>query len=571
MWSKTKTSGKAGFDKVWGWADKLGAPVNRLSNKLGSEAFWPTTMDKESDKAARILRSFCKDGFYEEVMTQPADGPKQKQKVLKRIPMEVIKNAKGLVIFTTMRTGLWVSGAGGSGVIVARLPDGSWSPPSGILLHTAGLGFLVGVDIYDCVMVLNTTEAVAGFSQLRCTVGGEISAVAGPVGIGGVLESEVHKRQAPIFTYLKSRGFYAGVQVDGTIIIERTDENEKFYGERLSVGDILAGKARHPPREINTLIETIRAAQGDTNLNQSLLTQDLAPSDFEIDDGHLFGVPEKEDPDPYGVLALEKQGVEIREAGTKTRASHDSFIFNPSPSSPVFGAFNRQSIDGRFGSPRSSWRASVTSIVERYSISVDMATQTDFDVPTTPKSIATEATKGTEEPEVDEAETSTPQPGVKRQETAATVTGWESDDDAEEAVIHEVKQAASPRVITKARLVTVEKRPPPPPALPPRNPVRDRKGGLRITAESIRGPPIMTDQATSPLVGNFGPDLTEGESATSEEEVHSIREEYGRMGLGGFVQVHSNGNSDGKERPLSATQVPLPPSPPRTPRRSVQT
>lgn len=39
--------------------DKLGAPVNKLSNKLGSEAFWPTTLDKESDKAARILKSFC--------------------------------------------------------------------------------------------------------------------------------------------------------------------------------------------------------------------------------------------------------------------------------------------------------------------------------------------------------------------------------------------------------------------------------------------------------------------------------------------------------------------------------
>lgn len=58
-WDTTKTKSKQGFDKVWGWADKLGAPVNRFSNRIGSEAFWPTTLDKESDKAARILRSFC--------------------------------------------------------------------------------------------------------------------------------------------------------------------------------------------------------------------------------------------------------------------------------------------------------------------------------------------------------------------------------------------------------------------------------------------------------------------------------------------------------------------------------
>jgi hypothetical protein len=59
MWSKVKSGGKLGFDKVYGVVDKLGAPVNKLSNKLGAEAFWPTSIDKESDKAARILRSFC--------------------------------------------------------------------------------------------------------------------------------------------------------------------------------------------------------------------------------------------------------------------------------------------------------------------------------------------------------------------------------------------------------------------------------------------------------------------------------------------------------------------------------
>lgn len=141
-WSQTKTGAKAGFDKVYHVVDKLGPPVNKLSNKLGAEAFWPTTLDKESDKAARILRSFCKDGFYVEEKEGDGDGggkdgevvkegvPRGKQRVIKKIPMSVIKEARGIAIFTTMRTGLWFSGAGGAGVIVAKMPDGSWSPPS---------------------------------------------------------------------------------------------------------------------------------------------------------------------------------------------------------------------------------------------------------------------------------------------------------------------------------------------------------------------------------------------------------------------------------------------------------
>jgi lipid-binding SYLF domain-containing protein len=286
---------KPGFDKAWKTLDKLGAPINRLSNKVGAEAFWPTSLDKESDKAARILRSFCKDGFYQKIDEAQArnaaesnkklEEPQGKQRVLKKIPESVIRNAKGLAIFTTCRTGLWISGAGGSGVLVARNQEtGEWSPPSGILLHTAGLGFLVGVDIYDCVIVINTYEALEAFTKIRCTLGGEISAVAGPVGIGGILETEVHKRQAPLFTYLKSRGFYAGVQVDGTIVIERTDENEAFYGEKIGVKDILAGKAGNPPKEkYQLLMNTIHAAQGDP-INDSDLPSaaEPTPGDLEI-------------------------------------------------------------------------------------------------------------------------------------------------------------------------------------------------------------------------------------------------------------------------------------------------
>jgi lipid-binding SYLF domain-containing protein len=286
---------KPGFDKAWKALDKLGAPINRLSNKVGAEAFWPTTLDKESDKAARILRSFCKDGFYQKIDEAQAkkaaenaekiEGPQGKQRVLKKIPESVIRNAKGLAIFTTCRTGLWVSGAGGSGILVARNEEsGEWSPPSGILLHTAGLGFLVGVDIYDCVIVINSYKALEAFTKIRCTLGGEISAVAGPVGMGGILETEVHKRQAPLFTYLKSRGFYAGVQVDGTIVIERSDENEAFYGEKIAVKDILAGKARYPPKEkYQLLMNTIHAAQGDP-VDESDLpsTAEPTPGDTEI-------------------------------------------------------------------------------------------------------------------------------------------------------------------------------------------------------------------------------------------------------------------------------------------------
>ncbi|KAG9234425.1 putative SH3 domain-containing YSC84-like protein 1 [Amylocarpus encephaloides] len=290
---KAKVSGKAGFDKLWAGFEKLGVPVNRWTNKIGSEAFWPTSLDKESDKCARILKSFCKDGFYSEPPVDPAapqDGPKGKPKVLVKIPQKVIQNAVALAIFTTMRTGFWVSGAGGSGVLIARLADGSWSPPSGLLIHTAGVGFMAGIDIYDCVLVINTPEALAAFKKVRLSLGGELSLAAGPVGVGGVGEVELSgdRKRKPVWTYMKSRGLYAGVQIDGSIVLERNDENARYYGERLPAADILAGKLKNVPHSTRLLMEVVKEAEGKKDVNQHVLqevAQQPAPGDMLLEKG----------------------------------------------------------------------------------------------------------------------------------------------------------------------------------------------------------------------------------------------------------------------------------------------
>ena len=256
-------------------------------------------------------------------------------------------------------------------------------------MHTVGVGFLAGIDIYDCVIVINSDKALEAFQSIRCTLGGEISAVAGPAGVGGIVDTELHKRQAPLFTYIKSRGLYAGLQLDGTIVLERTDENERFYGERIGVKDILAGKVRHPPYETRRLIETLKSAQGDSDVDESLIPDEATPADFEVTapEDKTFGIPEPEDPDPFGFLALQSAGLDIREAGTRIRPTSEQFEFRPSPTSPVYSSFRnstyRRSIDrsSTAGSRRSSWRTSTfSSILEprRASTMVDSSTQTEM-------------------------------------------------------------------------------------------------------------------------------------------------------------------------------------------------
>lgn len=193
------------------------------------------------------------------------------------------------------------------------------------------------------------------------------------------------KSSRPVFTYLKSRGFYAGVQVDGTVIIERSDENERFYGERIGVADILAGKARHPPLEIKLLMETIKSAEGRTDVDHEMLrrlSKDVTPGDFELGTplspiSPSFGIPEADDPDPFGVLALEKQGLEIREAGTAIRPASSQFEFHPSPTSPIYGKFHRRSMD-TLATTMTNRDSYMSSLTTRSRPSIDRGTQTEM-------------------------------------------------------------------------------------------------------------------------------------------------------------------------------------------------
>lgn len=169
-----------------------------------------------------------------------------------------------------MRTGMWISGAGGSGVLIAKKEDGSWSPPSGLLVHTLGVGFMAGIDIYDCVIVINNRSALEAFSKVRVSLGGELSLVAGPLGVGGIVESEVQKDRRPMFSYMKSRGLYAGAQLDGTIIVERNDENARFYGAAMPIGEILRGHVTQLPQPARMLMGVLNdIAVGERAIRQT--------------------------------------------------------------------------------------------------------------------------------------------------------------------------------------------------------------------------------------------------------------------------------------------------------------
>ncbi|CAG8534983.1 4701_t:CDS:10 [Paraglomus occultum] len=214
----------------------------------------PTDLAGECRKAAKILNSF--------IDPVEAKGPD------KVIPPNILQKAKGFAIFTVIKAGFLFSGRAGSGLVVARLEDGSWSAPSAIGTGGMGFGGQIGAEVTDFVIVLNSRDAVKSFMHGgNVTLGGNLSVAAGPIGrnaegAGSVSVGHV----AAIFSYSKTKGLFAGVSIEGSVIIERKDANSKFYHRKVSAKELLSGQIAPPPQaDVLYRALTARAARPDPN------------------------------------------------------------------------------------------------------------------------------------------------------------------------------------------------------------------------------------------------------------------------------------------------------------------
>jgi lipid-binding SYLF domain-containing protein len=152
-------------------------------------------------------------------------------------------------VITVFKAGFLGSGRFGSGIVVARLPDGQWSAPSAIGTVGGGFGGQIGFELTDFVFILNDPSAVRTFAQAgSITLGGNVSIAAGPVGRNAEAAGAASlKSVSGIFAYSKTKGLFAGVSLEGSVLIERRDANEKMYNRRVTARALLEGQVPVPP------------------------------------------------------------------------------------------------------------------------------------------------------------------------------------------------------------------------------------------------------------------------------------------------------------------------------------
>jgi len=177
-------------------------------------------------------------------------------KIDKQIPKQILKNAKGIVILTIVKTGFMLNGSIGTGIIIIKQGNSSqgreqWSGPSAVGTCGLSFGLRFGLGKVDIIIVLNTNRAVQQFMKNnQITLGGEVSISVGPVGRDAEVAIGLTTQGIePMYSYSKSKGLYIGLSIEGKILIIRKSCNYKFYNEFISQRQILNNNVQVPLNE----------------------------------------------------------------------------------------------------------------------------------------------------------------------------------------------------------------------------------------------------------------------------------------------------------------------------------
>jgi lipid-binding SYLF domain-containing protein len=176
----------------------------------------------------------------------------------KTVPEYLLEDAAGIAIIPgVIKVGFIVGGEYGKGVLLLRGADGNWSNPIFITLSGGSIGWQLGAQSADFVLVFKTERSVDSVLADNLTLGVDVAAAAGPMGRRARASTDMQLK-AEIYSYSRSRGFFAGLSLDGALIQIDDEANAVFYDEEyISPRDIQARRDLKIPAEARELKTTI--------------------------------------------------------------------------------------------------------------------------------------------------------------------------------------------------------------------------------------------------------------------------------------------------------------------------
>jgi len=136
----------------------------------------------------------------------------------KGMPPALLRRAQGIAIIpNVVKAGFVLGGRYGTGVVLVRGRDGAWGTPLNVSITSGSIGWQIGVQATDVILVFKTRKSVDGLLNGKFTLGADANVAAGPVGRHAEAATDV-RLKAEVYAYSRSRGLFAGVSLEGSVL-----------------------------------------------------------------------------------------------------------------------------------------------------------------------------------------------------------------------------------------------------------------------------------------------------------------------------------------------------------------
>jgi SH3 domain-containing YSC84-like protein 1 len=174
----------------------------------------------------------------------------------KGIPRHLLERAECIGVFPGLTKGAFVIGGEfGHGVFTCRQKDGTMGAPAFFTMGGGSFGWQFGGEQADLVLLIMNPDGVKRLLQDKFTLGGEASAVAGPVGRTAEAGTDA-QMHAEILSWSRSRGVFLGASLSGTVIKPDASATAEFYGRPIKATDILIAQSVPAPEAARSFVKT---------------------------------------------------------------------------------------------------------------------------------------------------------------------------------------------------------------------------------------------------------------------------------------------------------------------------
>src|ERR1700722_14177119 len=173
----------------------------------------------------------------------------------KGIPQSILAGAACVVVVPHYKKGALVIGAQyGQGVATCRTDHG-WSAPVFVKLEGGSFGWQIGGQSTDLILVAMNMDGLQHMLHNKFKIGADAAASAGPVGRNAQAGTD-WKMNAEFLTWSRSRGLFAGLDLDGTVLSQNDEDTRVEYGADVQFSAVLQGNIP-TPEDARPFVRTI--------------------------------------------------------------------------------------------------------------------------------------------------------------------------------------------------------------------------------------------------------------------------------------------------------------------------